>query len=341
MATNQSFPLKQRPLTFTASATASGADSSLSVQINGVNWHEVTSLHKHDRGLRAYMVRQDAKGDMHVIFGDGDQGAGIPTGTQQITASYRIGLGRAGNVPAGSLSLLQTAVPGIKGVTNPAAATGGSDPETMDAARSTAPLTLRAFQRIVSLTDFEDFMRVFPGIGKAQARQVSMGRENVLHLTIAGAAGEAIPKESDLYRALAQAIKAYRALPLPPLWMDSYELVYFNVQARVLIDPDQRGRMDAIKADIESALTNAFAFARREFGQAVAASEVIAVVQNIRGVVAVELVHFYIRGNDEKLNPSLDARLAQPEGETIHPAQLLLINPVPNDGIKLNLEIAP
>lgn len=341
MATNQSFPLKQRPLTFTTSATAGGADSSLSVQINDVDWHEVTALHKRDRGLRAYMVRQDAKGDTLVIFGDGDEGAGIPSGTQQITATYRIGLGRAGNVPAGSLSLLQTAVPGIKGVTNPAAATGGSDPETMDAARATAPLTLRALQRIVSLTDFEDFARMFPGLGKAQVRQVSMGRKSLLHLTIAGAAGEAIPKESDRCQALAQAIEAYRALPLPPLWIDSYELVYFNVQARVLIDPDQRGRMDAIKADIKSALTNAFAFARREFGQAAAASEVIAVVQNIRGVVGVELIHLYIRGNDEKLNPSLDARLARPEGETIHPAQLVLINPVPNDGIKLKLEIAP
>ena len=43
---------------------------------------------------------------------------------------------------------------------------GGEDPESRDQARRNAPLTVKTLDRIVSLTDFEDFARAFSGIGR-------------------------------------------------------------------------------------------------------------------------------------------------------------------------------
>src|SRR5690242_21545550 len=45
---------------------------------------------------------------MTVRFGDGTRGARLPTGTENVTAEYRTGIGRAGVVDAGRITLLAT-----------------------------------------------------------------------------------------------------------------------------------------------------------------------------------------------------------------------------------------
>jgi hypothetical protein len=342
MKTSQRFRLKQQPLTFTPAPTATGALSSLSVQINGIEWDEVPFLYGQPLNRRAYIIRRSAQGTTSVIFGDGKASAGIPSGTEQITATYRIGLGRAGNVPAGRLNVLQGAVAGgrgavgdIKAVTNPVAASGGSDPETMDQARWRAPVPLRNLQRIVSLTDYEDFARTFAGISKAKVSKIETGGATLLHLTVAGPDGDLVPKNSGTYVALMEAIEANRATPTPPVQMDSFEPVYFNVNADLVLEPDQRGRADDILAQAETTLRTVFGFEQREFGQPVAASEIIAQLQLLPGVLAVELVSFHARGDDATLQAALEAKLARPASGGLLPAQMLLINLTPGEGICL------
>jgi predicted phage baseplate assembly protein len=345
MGQSQQFLLKQQPLTFTSAATTTGADSNLSIYINGIEWEEVPSLSGLSLDRRAFMIRRDVKGNTTVIFGDGQEGAGIPSGTDQITATYRIGLGQAGNVPANRLNLLQGLVAGAKGavsdikaVTNPIEASGGADPETMETARWHAPMPLQHLQRIVSLTDFEDFARTFAGIGKAKISQIATGSTTLLHLTIAGTDGAVVRKDSKLYTNLLSAIEVNRALPTPSIKVDSFEPLYFNVKARLIIEPDQHERQADIKTEAENALRNAFCFARREFGQSVAASEVITILQKIRGVLAVELSQFYVRELAAQLNRSLEAQLARSDKGQVFPAQMLLINLTLHEGIILEID---
>ncbi|HXA53405.1 MAG TPA: putative baseplate assembly protein [Solirubrobacteraceae bacterium] len=68
---------------------------------------------------------------------------------------YRHGGGRAGNVAAGTLAVLKTAIPSVASVTNPRAALGGVDAETLDAARARAALEIRSRYRAVTAEDFE------------------------------------------------------------------------------------------------------------------------------------------------------------------------------------------
>ncbi len=68
---------------------------------------------------------------------------------------YRHGGGRAGNVAAGTLTMLKTAIPSVVSVTNPRAALGGVDAESLDGARTRAALEIRSRYRAVTAEDFE------------------------------------------------------------------------------------------------------------------------------------------------------------------------------------------
>ena len=105
-------------------------------------------------------------------------------------ATYRTGIGSAGNVDAGSYLDAAVAAAGLRGVINPLPASGGADPQDLSHARSNAPLTVLTLDRIVSLDDYENFAQAFAGVGKAQAIAVWSGETRLVHLTVAAADGE-------------------------------------------------------------------------------------------------------------------------------------------------------
>lgn len=76
-----------------------------------------------------------------------------------IMAGYRHGGGVKGNVDAGVLDTLKTAVPYIARVTNRRAAKGGRDPETLEAAMMRVPAMLRSRKRAVTEADYEYLAR--------------------------------------------------------------------------------------------------------------------------------------------------------------------------------------
>ena len=115
------------------------------------------------------------------MFGNGSEGARLPTGIENVRAVYRTGIGKGGNVKAEQISLLSTRPLGAKEVVNPLPASGGADRETRDQARKNAPLAVMALDRLVSVQDYEDFVRVFAGIGKARATELSDGRRQIVH----------------------------------------------------------------------------------------------------------------------------------------------------------------
>jgi hypothetical protein len=191
---------------------------------------------------------------------------------------------------------------------------------------------------VVSLADFEDFVRRFAGVGKAQARLLHVGPRDVLHITIADTEEQPIPKTSDLYRMLVQAIYENRGTPRPRVYLDSYEPAYFNLRARLLIDPDHRERQRDIQAAVRSRISQSFAFDAREFGQDVSASELISLMQDTPGVVAVQLVHLYRSTQGASLTAALEASLARWHKGRPLPAEMLLVNS--QTGIMLDLGVA-
>jgi predicted phage baseplate assembly protein len=325
----QKFTLKQKPLTYVSAATASGAESTLEVRVNGLLWNEVPSLFNAQADDRVYVTSISSKGEVTVQFGDGVTGARPPSGSSNVTAKYRVGTGLAGVLDAGQLSLLMSRPLGLKSVINPLAPGGAGDPETVDHARENAPLTVLTLDRIVSLEDYEDFTRAFAGIGKARADWLWEGEHTVVYLTVASATGDAVPDGSTLMTNLKDAIDQSRDLA-PRVHIASFEELSFTVTAEVLVDSPTYIAADVLAAVLE-AVQGRFSFAQREFAQPVAASEVIACMQNVAGVVAVRLDLLYIEGQPQALNPALGAKPARWETDlngnrVMKPAQLLTVD---------------
>lgn len=283
---SQTFTLKQPPLTYVAAVNSTGAENTLEVRVNDIQWYEVDSLAALGPTDRRFITRTDDEGKTAIILGNGQRGARPPTGTENIRARYRSGIGKGGNVKAGQLSLLATRPLGVKEVTNPLPATGGGDKEGRDQARRNAPLAVMALDRLVSVRDYADFARTFAGISKASAARLSDGQRQVVHVTIAGADDIPIGESSDLFRALRLALHELGD-PYQPIQLAVRELLLIVLSARVRVQPEYQ--WETVAPKIRAALLEAFGFARRALGQDVLLSEVVSVIQGVAGVAYVDV----------------------------------------------------
>jgi len=79
--------------------------------------------------------------------------------------------------------------------------------------------------------------------------------------------------------------------PYVPLRVQTYRPAFFRTRRGVKVHPDLLDGQ--ILAGVEQALREQFSFAARQFGQQVALSEVVAVMQSVTGVIAVDLDKLY------------------------------------------------
>jgi predicted phage baseplate assembly protein len=325
----QRFALREKPLTYVGAATPEGRAPTLAVRVNDLLWHEVPALYGHGPRERVFAAHRDDDGTTTVRFGDGVTGSRPPTGQQNVTAAYRKGTGLQGEVAAGQLSLLMTRPLGVRSVINPLAATGAEDPQALDDARDNAPVTVLTMGRIVSLRDYEDFARGFAGIAKAAAVWTwHTDRRGVL-LTVAGPRGEAVAPGDEVAARLGAAIAASGDDRVPTV-IGSYRPVSFRLGAVLELDPDALAAV--VVGAVEAALRDAFSFRARAFGEPVALSEVLAVIQSMAGVVAAD-VHELYTGTAASRSALLIAESPTPgaDARTALPAQLLTLDLRPGD----------
>lgn len=352
---NQRFGLKQPPLTYVSAPIAAGAASTLRVFVNDVEWHAAPHLVEQEPTARVFATRIDDDGKTSVVFGDGLEGARLPTGSDNVRAEYRSGIGRGGNVKAGQIATLVTRPLGLREVTNPLAATGGADRESRDQARQNAPLAVRALDRLVAVRDYADFARTFAGVAKASAAELSSGAQSLVHVTIAGVDDAPIDETSDLLRNLKQVL-AELGDPYQPVRVDVRERLMLVLSARIRPMPDYPWQ--PLYERIRAALLQAFGFDRRELGQSVTSSEVLSVIQGVRGVSYVDLDVLTSLSEADVLAllagaaPSstglsrdrVEAKLAQRDAAResgVAPAQLVYLSAEVSDTLVLNLNKDP
>lgn len=282
--------LKQAPLTWLAAATDTGAAAELTLRVGGVEWDLRPTMYGAAAADHAYTLETDPAGKLWVRFGDGVRGARLPTGQNNLVASYRKGLGAAGNVAAASLTQLSSRPLGLKGVANPQAAMGGTEPEPASAARRSMPMTTRTLGRVVSLLDYSDFARAFAGIAKAQAEVLQLRGGRSIVITVAAEDGAAIGPASPVWTNLLDALRA-AGDPLVRVQLLAAQLSTVQIGLKVLCDPAHDE--DVVLAAVDTALHAAFAFDTRELAQPIQQSEVVATAQAVPGVLAIDLDLLY------------------------------------------------
>lgn len=158
-------------------------------------WSEVKHLGDYGPGDLVYESRIDANNQIALFFGDGISGA-IPSTSVDIFIKYFTGGGAIGNIPVDTIRSDVPSIVYVPGwstsdlsmanmylsVTNNSAAAGGSDPESTNSIRVNAPKSLVAFNRAISLKDYENLAYSISGVGKAHAIATS---NNVVSIFIA------------------------------------------------------------------------------------------------------------------------------------------------------------
>jgi hypothetical protein len=314
----QGFKLAKSPLTYLSSEATLSGMAELEVRVSNEKWMEVPSLFGRKRNERVYTARQNDAGETTITFGDGKTGARVKSGASNVEASYRVGSGLAGRLETGQLSIPLERPVGLREVTNPFQAEGGADPETRDKAREAGPASVRTFGRAVSLQDFEWLALSSPLVAKASARWVWRGLEKAVHLTIAGELGESFTADGlkDLRTSLDGARDPNRTLLLA-----DYCPVPVQVSAQVLRDPAYT--KDDVERWARAALEDFFDFEESELGQPLHASNVLAYLQAVTGVAAVDLEVFHFLNYEDLSAAELGLRLATSESVQEH----LLVQP--------------
>jgi predicted phage baseplate assembly protein len=340
---NQSFILHISPLTYVTASTAAGVQSTLVVTVNDVPWKEIDGFASAGPRDRVYTTSTNDAGVITVAFGDGVHGARLPTGAANVKAQYRSGLGMAGNVGAGEVSLLVSRPAGVQSVLNPLPAAGGAEPENRDEARRNVSVGMMALDRLVSAADYAALARTFAGIAKASAAQLRRNGKSLIGVTIAGSADAPVPDGSalmmNLTSALQQAGGMQRAFAI-----EERELVL--LVAAVTLTPSADVLWEVLAPRVRSALVAAFGFDQRDLAQSVALSEFLSAIHKVPGVASARVTQFdSISRSDADTAAALQAKLASlatsviPEqvvtalpgrvdlSGTFAPAQLVILSP--------------
>jgi predicted phage baseplate assembly protein len=330
--TFQTFVLPDAPLTFVAADTPSGARSTLEIRVDGVRWAERDNLAAAGRDERVFMARQLENGTTRVTFGDGVNGARLPTGVENVVASYRVGQGRPGLVDAGQVSLLASKPLGVKGVVNPSPSANAAPATSLEEARTAAPSGVTTLGRVVSLRDHEDFARNVMSIAKAHASWVWIGDDRAVVVTIAGVDGAVFAINDDTKRSLTKSLAA-AGDGSATAHVVSYRPAYFILAMKLIVDAAHD--VDIVVTGVERRLREAYAFERRRLGASVFRSEVIATVQSCSGVIAVDLDVFdrstaATPGRQSRLDAALPRRGRRVDSAgDLEGAELLLVDARP------------
>ena len=162
----QSFVLKKKPLTYLAKGDS--VVSTLRVWVDAREWKEAPSFYGQPPDAEIFVTREDDDQKTHVMFGDGENGARLPSGVDNVIASYRYGSG-AKSPPAGALTVIGRPYPNLKSLKNPVAVGGGADPDPAGKIRRLAPRSAVTFGRAISGDDYQAIAAQAPGVVRTRA----------------------------------------------------------------------------------------------------------------------------------------------------------------------------
>jgi hypothetical protein len=320
----QDFVLQKSPLTYLASSDSTsgeGYKSTLRVFVNGVEWQEVPSFYGQRPDAAVFVTREDESNKTHVQFGDGVNGARLPSGTGNVTAAYRYGSGA--DIPASSsLTVITKPLPNLNSIHNPVPPAGGADPDSPSRIRKLAPASVLIFGRAVSADDYGVIAAQTPGVARARAYWSfdAVSQRTLVTVYVGDTAGAA---------AAAKAALAGAADPNRPVLVLPAVAVTAQIAFSVRADP--RFQPDPVTAGVQAALLDPdiglFGLNQVRIGQLVFRSQIYDACLGVPGVLAVHGLRVNAIGPDGTVIPLSGPRFFPGEGGFFQlPAENLTIS---------------
>jgi predicted phage baseplate assembly protein len=247
-----------------------------------------------DRFKREFVLEVD-QDSARIRTGDDLNGLAPEPGLA-FTASYRVGIGRAGNVGAQAISQIFTTQGGIETVRNPIAARGGVDPESLEEVRRYAPQAFRTQLRAVTEQDYSDAAEKHPEVQRAAATFRWTGSWYTVFVTIDRRGG--LPVDADFETRMREHLSFYRMAGYD-LEIDPPRFVPLEIELLVCVRPGfQRSAVKKAVLDVLSCRVlddgskGFFHPDNWTFAQPVYLSEIIATAALVTGVASVEPLVF-------------------------------------------------
>lgn len=286
----QTFKLPKAPLTFLLSAGATPPQlPQLQVRVDGRLWTPVDSLYGLAADAQVYLVRQDAEGQSYLQFGNGETGARLPSGINNVRVAWRTGIGAYGPLKPGATPSAGMRLNGLDKVVLPGPVSGGAQAEAESQARRAAPGKVQGLGRLVSLTDYESEVLAIPGV--VSATSVWDLQDGVpalvLRLLLAGGREE----EFEAVRATVQGWQKCRGPDRFPVVVEQAFLRYLWLDlnyagdpavARDVLECSMRAALGLV-GDTKHETSGLFGLARRRLGAREYASRIEGVLQQVAG----------------------------------------------------------
>ncbi len=201
--------------------------STLSVTVAGFSdpWDERADLVESQGNDDHFVVETDEHQCSRVVFGNNVNGRALPEGAE-VTCTYQVGQGSAGNVGADTLRGFDgsaSGFPAVAEVWNPLDVTDGRDPEPPAEILRRVPEAYRARQlRAVTLEDYAERAEELAQVSHARARYLWAGSWRTVRVSIDLKAGfdwdeeqEAITRHLDAVRLIGEDLEVRAARRAP------------------------------------------------------------------------------------------------------------------------------
>jgi uncharacterized phage protein gp47/JayE len=236
---------------------------------------------------RDYYVQFDENDGAQVLFGNGVYGRIPPAGLNNIRATFSVGGGSAGNVPAGTITEKPSQIPLLDSVTNALAAAGGADHESVNSAASFGPLAFRSGQRAVTLQDYVALAYQVGGVAKVRAQSQGW---NQVNLYIAPQAATCGPVPEDLRKRI---IAFFEDRRMVGTFVQVLDPLCVPIDISVDVVFNRHYRQAAVMQAVENSVQNLLAFQNVDFGQPLYLSDVYGVVETTPGVSKATVTRFH------------------------------------------------
>lgn len=246
-----------------------------------------------------YTAEQDGQGVTWISFGDGVNGQ-IPRPNAVVRVVYKIGVGAAGNVAANTITKLRDVITDVNEnnvtfeVSNPIAATGGAEPETIEHAKLWGPRFFETQDRCVTEQDYETAAIAYDGnalgrIAKAHAIVTQQtGDANVVTvyvLTYGGETWEAGLAATALKEGLKEHLQE-KAMLTALVEVEDGKIEQLDITATICVE--QGVEWKTVKEAAITALRDFMSIDKRDLGQPLRFSDLNALLDNLSGVEYVE-----------------------------------------------------
>ncbi len=269
--------------------------SDVLLQSNNETWNSRLDLLDSDRFAREFVTETEDDGRAFIRFGDDILGKRPVPGTT-FKSTYRIGNGSAGNVGAETINRVvlpkvRSAIASSVSVRNPLPAKGGTDPESINEVRNSAPRAFRTQQRAVTPNDYADMSEHHSEVQEARAIRRWTGSWYTMFVSVDRKGGR--PVDSSFEQALRTNLEKARMMG-HDLDINSPNFVALDIALVVVVaEENLRSTIKASLLELFSAVQTTdgqlgfFHPDKLTFGQSIYLSNLIAEAMKVPGVARV------------------------------------------------------